>query len=291
MFLCGDAAHTHSSGAAQGLNTGIHDAVNLGWKLALQIRGITQTSVLDTYSPERMSAVQKLINYDKDISILMSHKWPAWYKGDTDADPYLLLGEIFNEAASFNTGLGISYTSNVLNQTSSSSQGSTSFELTVVPGSRPPDVDLHTPGTNQKIRFQQVTKNVGKFWIVVFLGNTCVTKPSLLELRAFADDASNPLKGHEAISWLTISPVAGYSPFETIGMRPFGDTYYDPASEAHTKFGVEAGKGAVLILRPDGLLGAAGPIDGTWIKGYFDGLLDTKDTIACGAASDSGVSV
>lgn len=291
VLLCGDAAHTHSSGAAQGLNTGIHDAVNLGWKLALQIRGITQTCVLDTYSPERMSAVQKLINYDKDISILMSHKWPSWYKGDPNADPYLLLGEIFNQAASFNTGLGISYASNALNQNIPASKPSSTFELTVVPGSRPPDVDLHTPGTNQKVRFQQVTRNFGRFWVVVCLGNTAVTRPSLLDLRTFADDAGNPLRNHEAISWLTINPTVGYSPYEAIGMKPFGDTYYDPANEAHSKFGVEADKGAVLILRPDGLLGAAGPIDGAWIKGYFTSLFNLKDTTASRAASDSGVSV
>lgn len=298
VFLCGDAAHTHSSGAAQGLNTGIHDAVNLGWKLALQIRDIAQPCVLDTYSPERMSAVQKLINYDKDISILMSHKWPSWYDGDKNADPYILLGEIFNQAASFNTGLGISYATNALNQAMtvpstppSTTQPSSSFELTVVPGSRPPDVDLFTPGTNQKVRFQQVTRNVAKFWVVVCLGNVGVTKSSLLALRSYVDESVGTLKGHDAISWLTISPTVGYSPYEAIGMKPFGDTYYDSANIAHNKFGVEADKGAVLILRPDGLLGTAGPVDGPWIKSYFSELLNFKASSSSRPASDSGVSV
>ncbi|EGX92255.1 2,4-dichlorophenol 6-monooxygenase, putative [Cordyceps militaris CM01] len=291
VFLCGDAAHTHSSGAAQGLNTGIHDAVNLGWKLALQIRGLTQSCVLETYSPERMSAVQRLIDYDKDISTLMSYKWPAWYDGDKNADPYLLLGEIFNQAASFNTGLGISYAANVVNQTLTSEEKP---KLTIIAGSRPPDVHLHTPGTNQKVRFQQITKNVGKFFVVVCLGNTAVTRPRLLDLRAaFADAASNPLRNHEAISWLTISPAVGCSPYEAIGMKPFGDMFYDPANEAHDKFGVEADEGAVLILRPDGLVGAVGPIDGVWIRGYFAGLLNLnlKEIGASQAASDSGISI
>ncbi|OAA60072.1 Monooxygenase, FAD-binding protein [Cordyceps fumosorosea ARSEF 2679] len=285
VFLCGDAAHTHSSGAAQGLNTGIHDAVNLGWKLALQIRGLTRRCVLDTYSPERMSAVQRLIDYDRDIATLMSCKWPAWYDGDRSADPHLLLGDIFNEAASFNTGLGIAYAANAVNQT-----GGGLVKLTVGPGSRPPDVQLRTPGTGQTVRLQQVTKNVGKFFVVVCIGDVTVTRPRLLDLReAFA---SGPLRNHEAVSWLTISPAVGCSPYEAIDMRPFGNMFYDPESEAHERLGVEVGEGAVLILRPDGLLGAAGPIDGgAWIKGYFAGLLNLKETEASRPASDSGISV
>jgi phenol 2-monooxygenase len=261
IFLCGDAAHTHSSGAAQGLNTGIHDAVNLAWKLALQVRGVTQPGVLETYSPERMSAVQKLLDYDKDISILMSHKWPSWYKGDKTADPYLLLGEIFEKAASFNTGLGISYQANVLNQ-------SAQAELAIAPGSRPPDVELTTPGTNAKVRFQRVTRNVAKFWVVVLTGNLEATRPTLLKLETFLSSADG-LTRNTAIGWLTISPTVGCSPYEALGMKPFGDTYFDPSNVAREKLGIDEEKGAVIILRPDGLVAYSGPIEGGWIKEYF----------------------
>jgi phenol 2-monooxygenase (NADPH) len=268
IFICGDAAHTHSSGAAQGLNTGIHDAVNLGWKLALQIRGVTQPSVLRTYSPERRSAVQKLIDYDKDISTLMSYKWPAWYEGDKNADPYIVLGQIFEKAASFNTGLGISYGTNVLNQPSL-------VELAVVPGSRPPDVALTMPGTNQPTRFQRVTRNIGKFHVVVFTGNSKATLPSLLELETFLTSAKE-VKTHEAVDWVTISPTVGCSPYEAIGMRPFGNCYFDAANAAHEKFGVDLDKGSVLVLRPDGLVGTAGPVEGSWIKQYLSTVLRFK---------------
>ena len=261
IFLCGDAAHTHSSGAAQGLNTGIHDAVNLGWKLALQIRGVTQPGVLETYSPERMSAVQKLLDYDKDISILMSHKWPSWYKGDKTADPYLLLGEIFESAASFNTGLGISYQSNVINQAAR-------VKLSIAPGSRPPDVALTTPGTNANVRFQRVTRNMAKFWVVVCTGNLEVTRPALLRLENFISSAGE-LTSNTAIGWLTISPTVGCSPYEALGMKPFGETYFDPTNVVHEKLGIDPGQGSVLILRPDGLVGCSGPIEGSWIQGYF----------------------
>ena len=53
LFLAGDAAHVHSPAGAQGMNTGIQDAWNLGWKIALVSRGIAEEALLDTYDTER----------------------------------------------------------------------------------------------------------------------------------------------------------------------------------------------------------------------------------------------
>jgi len=53
VLLAGDAAHVHSPDGGQGLNTGVQDAVNLGWKLAQVIHGISPESLLDSYHAER----------------------------------------------------------------------------------------------------------------------------------------------------------------------------------------------------------------------------------------------
>lgn len=53
VLLAGDAAHIHHSVGGQGLNTGVQDAVNLGWKLAQVVKGISPDSLLDTYHTER----------------------------------------------------------------------------------------------------------------------------------------------------------------------------------------------------------------------------------------------
>ena len=53
VFIAGDAAHIHSPAGAQGMNTGIQDAGNLGWKLALVSRGAADPALLDTYDAER----------------------------------------------------------------------------------------------------------------------------------------------------------------------------------------------------------------------------------------------
>jgi hypothetical protein len=53
VFLAGDAAHVHSPLGGQGMNTGIQDAFNLGWKLAAEVRGRAAPGLLDTYHTER----------------------------------------------------------------------------------------------------------------------------------------------------------------------------------------------------------------------------------------------
>ena len=60
MFLAGDAAHVHSPAGGQGMNTGMQDACNLAWKLALVRAGRARDSLLDTYSSER-SAVGEAV--------------------------------------------------------------------------------------------------------------------------------------------------------------------------------------------------------------------------------------
>lgn len=54
-LLAGDAAHVHSPAGGQGMNTGMQDAINLSWKLAMVLRGEANPSLLDSYSPERSS--------------------------------------------------------------------------------------------------------------------------------------------------------------------------------------------------------------------------------------------
>jgi 2-polyprenyl-6-methoxyphenol hydroxylase-like FAD-dependent oxidoreductase len=61
VFLAGDAAHVHSPAGAQGMNSGIQDAINLGWKLALTAQGAASEALLDTYSQERRPVARAVL--------------------------------------------------------------------------------------------------------------------------------------------------------------------------------------------------------------------------------------
>jgi phenol 2-monooxygenase len=74
VFIAGDACHTHSAKAGQGMNVSMQDGWNLGWKLGQVLSGRSPESLLATYSAERQVIAQNLIDFDKEWSTLMAKK-------------------------------------------------------------------------------------------------------------------------------------------------------------------------------------------------------------------------
>jgi phenol 2-monooxygenase len=72
VFITGDACHTHSAKAGQGMNVSMQDAFNLGWKLAAVLDGRAAPELLHTYSIERHAVAQQLIDFDKEWSKIMA---------------------------------------------------------------------------------------------------------------------------------------------------------------------------------------------------------------------------
>jgi 2-polyprenyl-6-methoxyphenol hydroxylase-like FAD-dependent oxidoreductase len=82
VFLVGDAAHIHSVVGAQGMNTGIQDAFNLGWKLAAVIRGGASAELLDSYGAERTPVAERLVNGTRRITRVTLLRDPVrtWFR-------------------------------------------------------------------------------------------------------------------------------------------------------------------------------------------------------------------
>jgi phenol 2-monooxygenase (NADPH) len=72
VFIAGDACHTHSAKAGQGMNVSMADAWNLGWKLAAVLRGTARPELLHTYSAERQAVAQELIDFDRVFARMFS---------------------------------------------------------------------------------------------------------------------------------------------------------------------------------------------------------------------------
>ncbi|GIF05511.1 FAD-dependent monooxygenase [Actinoplanes siamensis] len=72
VLLAGDAAHIHPPIGGQGLNLGLQDAVNLGWKLAAQIRGWAPDTLLDTYQAERRPVAEQVLDNTRAQTELLS---------------------------------------------------------------------------------------------------------------------------------------------------------------------------------------------------------------------------
>ena len=90
VFLAGDAAHIHLPAGGQGLSTGVQDAVNLGWKLALALKGQAPQGLLDSYHAERHPVGERLLMNTRAQGII--------FLGGEQADP---LRELFTELVQY----------------------------------------------------------------------------------------------------------------------------------------------------------------------------------------------
>ncbi|USQ75518.1 FAD-dependent monooxygenase [Ornithinimicrobium cryptoxanthini] len=89
VFLTGDACHTHSAKAGQGMNVSMQDGFNIGWKLGSVLSGLSDESLLATYTAERRPVAQQLIDFDREWSSLMARK-PEEIEDPTELATYYL---------------------------------------------------------------------------------------------------------------------------------------------------------------------------------------------------------
>ncbi|KAA9394584.1 3-hydroxybenzoate 4-monooxygenase [Kocuria coralli] len=107
VFLTGDACHTHSAKAGQGMNVSMQDGFNLGWKLGSVLTGRSPESLLSTYSAERQPVAQQLIDFDREWSSLMARK-PEEISDPQDLATYYLA------TAEFPSGFMTQYTPSMI---------------------------------------------------------------------------------------------------------------------------------------------------------------------------------
>ncbi|MET7619896.1 FAD-dependent monooxygenase [Streptomyces sp. NPDC005408] len=89
VFLAGDAAHIHSPAGAQGMNTGIQDALNLGWKLALVCQDSAPAALLDTYESERAPVGRNVLRFTDRAFTIATSRNPLLRMARTQVAPRL----------------------------------------------------------------------------------------------------------------------------------------------------------------------------------------------------------
>lgn len=105
VLIAGDACHTHSPKAGQGMNVSMLDGFNLAWKLAGVLKGTHNPEVVRTYSPERHQVAAKLIAWDK--------RWSSFFTGQRKAEP----GELektFHQSKKWMSGTAVLYDTGLL---------------------------------------------------------------------------------------------------------------------------------------------------------------------------------
>jgi phenol 2-monooxygenase (NADPH) len=114
VFIAGDACHTHSAKAGQGMNVSMADAWNLGWKLASVLSGRAAPELLHTYSEERRAVAKQLIDFDREFSRLFSARTAASGDAEGRSPSPEEFQRYFTAQARFTAGVATRYTPSLI---------------------------------------------------------------------------------------------------------------------------------------------------------------------------------
>lgn len=244
VFLAGDAAHVHSPVGGQGMNTGIQDSCNLGWKLALAIRGQAAPGLLDTYEAERAPIAHELLrNTDLATRTVLSQS-DLMRQVRRRVIPLLAAStQIRERMMPFVGQLNVNYRDSFLAVDGDTHRHS---KPDLESGDRVPDQRLRTPD-GAAVRLYDL---LSQGWTLLLFAGDEATPERLTALRDLAA-SSQTMAGD------TVQPIAILSsPAQDIlGLS----TLLDGTGEMAKRFG--AGEGLAALVRPDGYLGYRGPLE------------------------------
>ncbi|KAK8116502.1 FAD binding domain-containing protein [Apiospora kogelbergensis] len=251
LFLAGDAAHIHSPAGGQGMNTGIQDSVNLGWKLAHVVRGEKPDGFLDSYNDERRPVGQRLLqSSDRLFSLVASDSWLFRVFRNLLA-PWLLPLLYHDEARRnsifrFLSQLGVRYRNSAIVGTA------TGFGVgspVVRGGDRAPDGAVMAMGDDcgkQKKRLHQLL-TPATHHLLLFSGMAADGQASMADLmRAEAQFRERVFDG--ALVHMLVAEASESK-----------SGYADLNGDLHSRFGMEKTSGYAYI-RPDGYIAHIGPL-------------------------------
>ena len=185
VFLAGDAVHTHSPKAGQGMNVSMQDAYNLGWKVGLCAKNVAKRYILKTYQSERRRVAQDLIDFDHKFSRLFSGR-PAKDVLDETGVSMAEFKETFVRGALFAAGLSVDYGASMLvakegdardqgdgTDVASAKQvvGKQHLATKIPLGMRFPSFQVVNQSDTRPWPFQELLKSDGRFRILLFAGN------------------------------------------------------------------------------------------------------------------------
>ncbi len=290
VFITGDACHTHSAKAGQGMNVSMQDGFNLGWKLGHVLEGRSPESLLSTYSVERQVIAKNLIDFDKEWSSLMAKK-PEEFDDPTE------LEDFYVRTAEFPAGFMTQYAPSLIIGDASQPGLATGFNVGKRFKSAPV---VRVCDTNPLQLGHQATAD-GRWRIYVFADAPSAGEPS--GVADFAEWLSNapdsPLaatpEGLDRDAWFDVKVIYQQDHRNVdIGavpqafkpeVGPFKLTYLekvyatDPAADIFELRGIDRG-GAVVVVRPDQYVASVLPLTATAeLAAFFAPLLSAGRTV------------
>ena len=297
VFLAGDACHTHSPKAGQGLNTSVMDTWNLGWKLAHVLTGRAPRELLSTYSAERADIAKQLIDFDREWSKMFSSK-PKSEDNPDGVDPaeFQKYFELFSR---FTAGVGIQYKPSAIvgdgkHQSLASGQpiGQRFHSAPVIRHGDAKPVQLgHCHTANGAWRIYAFSGKANprseacSIWTLAeFLANDSASPvvrytpdgadiDSVIDVRAIYQIPHRDLERDDIHAFLT--PEKG-----TLGLKDYEKVFcvdYRPEKNIYSMRGIDTTEGCVVIVRPDQYIATVLPIaDHKQLAAFFELCLSAR---------------
>ncbi|KAJ7781886.1 FAD binding domain-containing protein [Mycena maculata] len=290
VFIAGDACHTHSPKAGQGMNASMNDSHNLAWKLIYVLRGWAGLSLLKTYELERRKYAQDLINFDVKFSALFSGK-PRTEINQSGVSHEDFL-KAFQTFGGFTSGIGIHYGESAIVDCRTQS-----CARNVVVGQRMPPQALVRAADFRPIELQDLLPSNTLFKLLVFPGDVAALDGLAVGLQIIKEkfghavdvisivsvkrpdfcfmDLPPVLRSHWS-KWVFSFVIANWL-FTTFACRVLcdeKDLRGTQGGNAYTAFGIDPHAGAVVCVRPDGYVGMVAPLEDVGaIASYFASFL------------------
>ncbi|MFJ3956299.1 FAD-binding monooxygenase [Arthrobacter sp. NPDC090010] len=271
VFIMGDACHTHSAKAGQGMNVSIQDGFNLGWKLGHVLEGRAPASLLETYSAERQVIAQNLIDFDRQWSTLMA----ARPEELTDPEE---LERFYVQTAEFPAGFMTQYQPSMIVGESARQDLAPGVPL----GKRFRSHPVHRVCDGNPVQLGHHARADGRWRIYVFADASASAEESAArELGDWlAQSPDSPLattpRDLDGDAWFDVKVVYPHSHLEVDLMRvppvflprtgPFQVVDFekvyavDPGDDIFDAYGIGA-DGAVIVVRPDQYVANILPLD------------------------------
>jgi 2-polyprenyl-6-methoxyphenol hydroxylase-like FAD-dependent oxidoreductase len=291
IFIAGDACHTHSPKAGQGMNVSMQDAFNLGWKLAAVLQGRSPASLLHTYSAERYAVAKELIDFDREWAKMLS----GVGTGSLGADP-TAVQRYFVQHGRYTAGTATQYKPALLTGDATYQHLATKLHI----GTRFHSVPVIRLGDGKQIQLGETLTADGRWRLLAFAGqgDKADANSAMGKLCSYLSESSDsPLKrytpagadidgvfdvravfqqSHHTLA-VTAMPELLFPPKGRYALRDYEKAFCsleDENRNIYTQRGIDRERGCLVIVRPDQYIAHILPLDATdALAAFFGGFM------------------
>jgi 2-polyprenyl-6-methoxyphenol hydroxylase-like FAD-dependent oxidoreductase len=299
VFIAGDACHTHSPKAGQGMNVSMQDGFNLGWKLASVLRAYSPASLLHTYSAERQAIAKQLIEFDREWAKMLST--PIRKPGDPEGygiEP-AQVQNYFVQHGRYTAGTATQYSPALLTGDGTHQSLATGFRI----GTRFHSAPVIRIGDGKQVQLGSTLLADGR-WRLIALAGEGDSAQALSPVHQLCEwlqiSPDSPLvrytrKGADIDSLIDVRAVFQQSHHELpitamppllfprkgkLGLRDYEKAFCalpDAKQNIYAMRGVDRKTGCIVIVRPDQYIAQVLPMNATGeISAFFAGFLQAK---------------